>query len=137
MNGMIRFDLQNRDTGIFSGKHALFLPFNPHFCVMNPPNMQKRSTQILYQYLGTKVAVAGELLPRPPSLSKSFLTSKSPHLLRTSIFRKLRRAREGRSPFELPIVHSGVYGGHGRFLRRKIPFSRAKIVSLQFLRPKI
>ena len=27
--------------------------------------------------------------------------------------------------------------GAGRFLRRKIPFSRAKIVSLQFLRPEI
>ena len=27
--------------------------------------------------------------------------------------------------------------GTGRFLRRKIPFSRAKIVSLQFLRPEI
>ncbi len=57
MNDMIRFELQNRETGIFSGKHALFLPFNPHFCVMNPPNMQKRSTQLLYQYLGTKVCL--------------------------------------------------------------------------------
>ena len=57
MNDMVYFELQNRKSGIFSGKHALFLPFNPHFCVMNPPNMQKRSTQLLYQYLGTKVCL--------------------------------------------------------------------------------
>ncbi len=56
MNDKIHFELQNRETGIFSGKHALFLPFNPRFCVMQRPNMQKRSTQILYQYLSTKVA---------------------------------------------------------------------------------
>ena len=77
MNDMIRFELQNRETGIFSGKHALFLPFNPHFCVMNPPNMQKRSTQLLYQYLGTKVAVAGERASPPLACQKLFLTSLS------------------------------------------------------------
>ena len=41
MNDMIHFELQNRETGIFSGKHALFLHFNPRFCVMYLHNMQK------------------------------------------------------------------------------------------------
>ena len=50
--------------------------------------------------------------------------------------KKLGRAREGRSPFELSIVPSGMYGGHGAIWRRKIPFSREKIVSLQAPRPK-
>ena len=72
MNDMIHFELQNREAGIFSGKHALFLPFNPHFCAMDPLNMQKRSTQILYQYLGTKVAVAGELASPSTRLVKIF-----------------------------------------------------------------
>ena len=56
MNDMIHFELQNRKSGIFSGKHALFLPFNPRFCVIYLLIMQKRSTQTLYQYLGTKLA---------------------------------------------------------------------------------
>ena len=30
-----------------------------------------------------------------------------------SVWRKTRRAREGRSPLDIPIVPSGVYGGHG------------------------
>ena len=57
MNDMVRFELQNRKSGIFSGKHALFLPFNPRFCVMQRSNMQKQGTQILYQYLSTKVCL--------------------------------------------------------------------------------
>ena len=61
MNDMIHFELQNRKSGIFSGKHALFLPFNPRFCVMQRPNMQKGSTQTLYQYLSTKVRRLGRL----------------------------------------------------------------------------
>ena len=42
-----------------------FFPFNPHFCAMNPLNMQKRSTQILYQYLSTKVVRLTGLEPVP------------------------------------------------------------------------
>ena len=56
MNGMVHFESQIRYNVIFSSDHALFLPFNPRFCVMQSQNMQKRSTQTLYQYLGTKVA---------------------------------------------------------------------------------
>ena len=56
MNDMIRFGLFNRSNIIFNSKRTLFLPFNPRFCVMQSQNMQKRSTQTLYQYLGTKVA---------------------------------------------------------------------------------
>ena len=56
-----------------------------------------------------------------------------------------RRAREGarsarpvgQSPFALQSSPAACTAGTGRFLRRKIPFSRAKIVSLQFPRPKI
>ena len=48
-----------------------------------------------------------------------------------------RRAREGRSPFALQSSPAACTAGTGQFLRRKIPFSRAKIVSLQFPRPKI
>ena len=56
MNGMVHFESQIRYNVIFSSDHVLFLPFNPRFCVMQSQNMQKRSTQTLYQYLGTKVA---------------------------------------------------------------------------------
>ena len=70
MNDMIHFELQNRKSGIFSEKFALFLPFYLHFCVTHRSNMQKQGTQILYQYLSTKVVVAGELAPPSTSLSK-------------------------------------------------------------------
>ena len=61
---------------------------------------------------------------------------------------KPRRAREGRSPFDRAVPGSTccrfsirkavqIYNvGTGRFLRRKIPFSREKSVSLQAPRPK-
>ena len=42
-----------------------------------------------------------------------------------------------RSPFALQSSPAACTAGTGRFLRRKIPFSRAKIASLQFPRPKI
>ena len=42
-----------------------------------------------------------------------------------------------RSPFAFQSSPAACTAGTGRFLRRKIPFSRAKIVSLQFPRPKI
>ena len=48
-----------------------------------------------------------------------------------------RRAREGQSPLEFQSCPAACTVGTGGFLRRKIPFSRAKIVSLQFLRPEI
>ena len=57
MNDMIHFELQNRKSGIFSEKFALFLPFYLHFCVTHRSNMQKQGTQILYQYLSTKVCL--------------------------------------------------------------------------------
>ena len=57
MNGMVHFESQIRYNVIFSSDHALFLPFNPRFCVIYLLIMQKRSTQILYQYLGTKVCL--------------------------------------------------------------------------------
>ena len=34
-------------------------------------------------------------------------------MLSVSVCRKPQRAREGRSPLEVPVVPSGVYGGHG------------------------
>ena len=42
-----------------------------------------------------------------------------------------------RSPFALQSSPAACTAGTGRFLRRKIPFFRAKIASLQFPRPKI
>ena len=48
-----------------------------------------------------------------------------------------RRAREGGSPFAVQSSPAACTAGTGQFLRRKIPFSRAKIASLQFPRPKI
>ena len=68
MNDMIHFESQIRYNVIFSSDHALFLPFNPRFCVIYLLIMQKRSTQILYQYLGTKVAEAVGFEPTNPSL---------------------------------------------------------------------
>ena len=44
---------------------------------------------------------------------------------------------ERANPIRASIVPGGVYGGDGAILRRKIPFSRAKIASLQFPRSKI
>ena len=46
------------------------------------------------------------------------------------------RAREGRSPLEYQSTLAACTAGSGGFLRRKNLFSRAKIVSLQFLRPE-
>ena len=43
----------------------------------------------------------------------------------------------GRKPFRGSIVPGGVYGGDGAIFAAEIPFSRAKIASLQFPRPKI
>ena len=48
-----------------------------------------------------------------------------------------KNQREEQSPFALQSSPAACTAGAGRFLRRKIPFSRAKIVSLQFPRPKI
>ena len=39
---------------------------------------------------------------------------------------KPRRAREGRSPFELSIVPSGVYGGHGAIFAPENPIFQSK-----------
>ena len=38
---------------------------------------------------------------------------------------------------ELPVVPSGVYGGHGAIFAAENPIFQSKIVSLQFLRSKI
>ena len=48
-----------------------------------------------------------------------------------------KNQREEQSPFALQSSPAACTAGAGRFLRRKIPFSRAKIVSLQFPRPEI
>ena len=40
--------------------------------------------------------------------------------------KKLGRAREGRSPFELSIVPSGVYGGHGAIFAPENPIFQRK-----------
>ena len=42
-----------------------------------------------------------------------------------------------RSPFAFQSSPAACTAGTGRFLRRKIPFSKAKIASLQFPRPEI
>ena len=68
------------------------------------------------------------------------LSTDEKHALLRACFRlskNPRRAREGRSPLEFKSCPAACTAGTGRFLRRKIPFSRAKIVSLQFLRPEI
>ena len=66
--------------------------------------------------------------PGGPSLAPAgqFRLSKNPW-----------RAREGQSPLEFQSCPAACTVGTGGFLRRKIPFSRAKIGSLQFLRPEI
>ena len=63
---------------------------------------------------------------QPPSPKGKARLSKNPW-----------RAREGQSPLEFQSCPAACTVGTGGFLRRKIPFSRAKIVSLQFLRPEI
>ena len=40
--------------------------------------------------------------------------------------KKLGRAREGRSPFELSIVPSGMYGGHGAIFSPENPIFQRK-----------
>ena len=45
--------------------------------------------------------------------------------------------REEQSPFALQSSPAACTAGAERFLRRKIPFFKAKIASLQFPRPKI
>ena len=40
--------------------------------------------------------------------------------------KKLGRAREGRSPFELSIVPSGMYGGHGAIFSLENPIFQRK-----------
>ena len=82
------------------------------------------------------------------------MTTKNSHhwelspLVRVQTVKKPRRAREGRSPFDRAVPGSTccrfsiikavqIYNvGTGRFLRRKIPFSREKSVSLQAPRSK-
>ena len=82
------------------------------------------------------------------------MTTKNSHhwelspLVRVQTVKKPRRAREGRSPFDRAVPGSTccrfsirkavqIYNvGTGRFLRRKIPFSREKSVSLQTPRSK-
>ena len=82
------------------------------------------------------------------------MTTKNSHhwelspLVRVQTVKKPRRAREGRSPFDRAVPGSTccrfsirkavqIYNvGTGRFLRRKIPFSREKSVPLQAPRPK-
>ena len=49
------------------------------------------------------------------------LFSKKPQTVK-----KLGRAREGRSPFELSIVPSGVYGGHGAIFAPENPIFQRK-----------
>ena len=56
---------------------------------------------------------------------------------RLRLSKKPRSAREGQNPLEFPSCPAACTVGTGGFLRRKIPFSSAKIVSLQFLRPEI
>ena len=46
--------------------------------------------------------------------------------LRPQTVKKLGRAREGRSPFELSIVPSGVYGGHGAIFAPENPIFQRK-----------
>ena len=58
-------------------------------------------------------------------------------MARLRLSKNPRSAREGQSPLEFQSCPAACTVGTGGFLRRKIPFSRAKIVSLQFLRPEI
>ena len=49
---------------------------------------------------------------------------------------KTLESSRGPEPSQTTIVPGGVNGGDGRIFRQKTLFSRAKIVSLQFLRPE-
>ena len=51
--------------------------------------------------------------------------------------KKLRELERATARSNFQSCPAACTVGTGRFLRRKIPFSRAKIVSLQFLRPEI
>ena len=66
------------------------------------------------------------MLPRPPAC-QSFFDKLNPQVfLRIQTVKKLGRAREGRSPFELSIVPSGVYGGHRAIFAPENPIFQRK-----------
>ena len=85
---------------------------------------------------------------RPSRALRGVFDSLSSPFRGAQTVKKPRRAREGRSPFDRAVPGSTccrfsirkavqIYNvGTGRFLRRKIPFSREKSVSLQAPRPK-
>ena len=97
-------------------------------------------------------ATAGCIRPRPvawratiPAMANSTLPAslkpiKGAAKEQQKFFRSPRlpkNQREGQSPFALQSSPAACTAGTGRFLRRKISFSRAKIASLQFPRPEI
>lgn len=66
-----------------------------------------------------------------------FYRTKKEHVPFFRLSKKPWSAREGRSPLEQQSRPAACTAGAGGCLRRKIPFSRANILTLQFLRPEI
>lgn len=65
-----------------------------------------------------------------------FYRTKKEHVPFFRLSKKPWSAREGRSPLEQQSRPAACTAGAGGCLRRKIPFSRANILTLQFLRRK-
>ena len=83
-----------------------------------------------------EAVVTGELLSRPPACLQGKKGGDPPIRGSPQTVEKPGRARENRSPLEFQSTPAACTAGSGRLLRRNIPFSGAKIVSLQFLRPE-
>ena len=63
---------------------------------------------------------------RPLTYNPSVACSDSSPFRGAQTVKKPRRAREGRSPFELSIVPGGMYGGHGTVFASENPIFQRK-----------
>ena len=94
-----------------------------------------------FQQKLVRVAVAGELASPSTSLSKPFLTSwQDCRALCPAVLSDCQKTpgelERAAALSNFQSCPAACTVGTGRFLRRKIPFSREKIVSLQAPRPK-
>ena len=79
-----------------------------------------QSSRILRSALPTAGHKKMERIPQPPSTTASLSGGAQ------TVETPPRRAREGRSPFELSIVPSGMYGGHGAIFSPENPIFQRK-----------
>ena len=121
-----------------AGKRGMRLrPYNTrHGLLRQPDPLPQAQAPVRGERLSH--APAAGIISGPASRALCKICSRRRVCFFAAALRLSKNQREGQSPFALQSVPGGVYGGGGGdFLRRKIPFSRAKIASLQFPRPEI